>query len=193
MVIAALRSGTADLHRRVERQLEFLVRAPQLEAYVGVLRGFFGYYPAIEDELAALAGCLPPALGLEARRKSGHLARDLIALGADESALREVPRCPETPSLLDPARALGCMYVLEGATLGGRIIARVTGPSLGLDASRGGSFFHSYGEHVDAMWASFLGVLDATCADAGSIDGAVGAARETFATLGRWLERGPLP
>lgn len=191
---ALLREGTRELHRQVEHRLDFLVRRPRLDDYTALLRAFYGYYPAIEAELAAWQAQLPPGFGPEARHKSALLARDLVALGTPADDLARMPRCGELPALPDLAHALGALYVLEGASLGGRIIARSVHASLGLDPARGLAFFHGYGDRVDAMWASFLALLGATCDDPPAIAAAVAAARATFETLDRWLERhGPAP
>ncbi len=67
------------------------------------------------------------------------------------------------PPLTSEAEALGALYVLEGATLGGRIIRRelaVRGASL-----TGLEFLDPYGEAAGDRWRSFLAVLELRGAD----------------------------
>ena len=189
MVIAALRASTKELHRQVESRLVFLVQSPTLPAYMNLLRHFYGFYTAIEHEIAVRADGLPTSLRLAERRKAWLLAEDLLSLGDDAQNLSRLPVCLDLPSLDVQPRVLGCLYVLEGATLGGRVISRSIGRALGLGPGFGGAFFGSYGEDVDAMWASFLAVLSTSCKSPDAVAQAVEAACETFAALDRWLER----
>jgi heme oxygenase len=50
--------------------------------------------------------------------------------------------------------AVGCLYVLEGATLGGQFISRHLA-TLGIGPANGGLFFHGYGAKTGEMWKSF--------------------------------------
>ena len=83
--------------------------------------------------------------------------------------------------------ALGCLYVLEGSTLGGKIITAHLKRVLPLDESRGCSFFNSYGDDVGPMWSSFLGILSRHCERHDDADVVVHSACQTFASLDRWL------
>ena len=66
--------------------------------------------------------------------------------------------------LNNAAKALGCLYVLEGATLGGVLIARHVRASLGFDGDAGSAFYLGYGPRTGAMWRGFCGVLNHTFA-----------------------------
>jgi heme oxygenase len=57
------------------------------------------------------------------------------------------------------AHALGLLYVLEGATLGGQLLRRRLGPALGLTEERGLAFFTAYGAEVGPMWRAFADAL----------------------------------
>jgi len=64
------------------------------------------------------------------RLKTPRLEQDLIALDATVDELAKNPRCGELPELAAISQALGCLYVIEGATLGGRTITRHLQPGL---------------------------------------------------------------
>ena len=97
------------------------------------------------------------------------------------------------PPLSRPA-VLGCLYVIEGATLGGRELSRLLSPmldALGLVAPEGRRFFLAYGAAQGPMWRRFCDVLDtaaATIAPAGRRD-MEAAARSTFLIMEDWLTR----
>jgi len=93
---------------------------------------------------------------------------------------------PLTP-LHDAAEALGSLYVMEGSTLGGRLIRRNVQRCLGSVASTACAYFSGYGAETAMMWQAFLGLLDAApAADRQKIgNGAVA----TFERLGWWLTR----
>ena len=112
---------------------------------------------------------------------------DLCALAVDLKALARLPCCDRLPRLETIPEALGCLYVLEGATLGGKIITEHLKKVLPLDESRGCSFFNSYGDDVGRMWSSFLGILRRHCEKHGDADVVVQSACQTFACLDWWI------
>lgn len=89
------------------------------------------------------------------------LARDLAAL--DVAPVR-MP-VPPTPRL-ECAAALGALYVLEGASLGGRVIARHVADALALTPDTGLAFFCGYGDATGEMWRRFGAALEAWVARA---------------------------
>jgi heme oxygenase len=109
---------------------------------------------------------------------------DLVALGATGTA----PTYEGVPELGSLAAGFGCLYVLEGSTLGGQVILRHVGSSLGLDASRGASFFASYGRRVGSMWRAFGEAASAHCATEAHCDEALAAATHTFEAFHHWIK-----
>ena len=78
--------------------------------------------------------------------------------------------------------------MLEGATLGGQIVARQGHDALGIDAVSGGSFHACYGGRTGEMWRSFRAALESYCgADEGRTGEALEAAAATFEAFERWL------
>lgn len=61
--------------------------------------------------------------------------------------------CSELPLVISAEHAIGMLYVLEGATRGGRIIAPHIGKVLGLDTGRGLDLFSLYRYHKG--WEDF--------------------------------------
>ncbi len=173
--MGALKSGTADLHRHLERRLAGAERFTQRERYVEHLARLANFHAAAE---ARWSRYLCPVLcDFDARRKFALLQRDLAYLGGDARGAAELP------PIVDSAAALGAFYVLEGATLGGQHLLTVVDRKLGLDATHGASYLASYGPAVREMWARFGQQVEAHCRDQALVLRAVNAARATFAAL----------
>jgi heme oxygenase len=189
MIAARLKDETRPLHDAVERAVGIPDRPLTPARYRHLLARFHGYYAPLEDRLGR-ADLAPVGLDFGARRKAALLEHDLLALGLAAGAVRDLPRCPDLPAVDGLGDALGCLYVLEGATLGGRVITRHVGQTLGLRPGAGCSFFASYRDRVGAMWAEFGAALAAFAAAGGDADAVVRAAKVTFTTLGRWVEAG---
>ena len=62
-------------------------------------------------------------LGFPLRARSELIESDLLALGLSRREIAELPRCTDLPRLSCPEDLAGCLYVLEGACLGGQVIA----------------------------------------------------------------------
>lgn len=173
--MSALKEGTADLHRRLERRLVAADRFSALDAYTEHLSRLAAFHVSAENQWAEF---LTPVLSdFTDRRKAPLLMRDLAHLGGIAQVSCEVP------VVADGAAALGAFYVLEGATLGGRFLLKAVRVQLGLDTGRGASYLASYGEEVSAMWERFGAAVDAECGDPTTIARAVAAARATFIAL----------
>lgn len=175
-LLSTLRQSTAAAHAEIEGRLEMEEACRDVDKYRGILQGFLGYYEPIEARLK----------GFEDRGKSGWLRSDLAALGMTEAEIGELPRCPHLPTVETRAEVLGCAYVLEGATLGGR---QISGWLEGRDVIPAGAraFFASYGGEVGAKWKDFCKMLADFEAGGGASNDVVKTANETFLTLTTWM------
>jgi heme oxygenase len=156
---AALRDATDLIHRRLHGLPELAALAEGRlgrEDYAGLLRRLLGFHLAAEAALAAAPSLALFGIDLAARRRSGLLRMDLAALGA---AARPEGRF-DLPSLGSAAAALGCLYVTEGSTLGGRELARALDPLLGPDAVEGRRFLLGYGAAHGAMWRACCAAIE---------------------------------
>lgn len=147
-----LRLATRADHERLESRADLLRRVATPAGRRAVVRRFWRLHAEVE---AAVAPWLADLDGLDfpARRRTGRLAEDLKTLGLDAP---EEPR--EAPAAASVGEALGLLYVLEGSTLGGRVIRRSL-EGQGSDMV-GLSFLDPYGERTGERWRSFLTVLD---------------------------------
>lgn len=180
----ALKAGTMDLHRRVESAAPMAaLNAGTVThaAYMRALALLYGFYRPLEGVLA------PHLAALGVAPKHPALAADLATLGvADVAAL---PLCAVLPRADGAAAAVGCAYVLEGPTLGGRVILRSLPDRLEAPPAVGGYAFYGFYDDAEAAWRRFGRALATRLDwdDAAEAE-AVTAARETFAALLDWVE-----
>jgi heme oxygenase len=173
-ILDHLRSATRDLHDGLEARLDVFARVADPVRRREMVGRFLAFYRPAE---AALARVLAnePGLEFEARRKAPALERDLATLKTAPPA--DAPLAPPTGR----CEALGFLYVLEGSTLGGRVIdkqLRVRGLS-----PEGLSFFQGYGEATGPRWKAFCAVLERADDKAAAARGA----RSAFAQMEAWM------
>ncbi len=189
-VLQRLKAATRAEHDAIEAALDLMAPRLTLTDYRRRLRRYHGFYAPLEPLIAAAADWPHWRLDMTARAKTAWLAADLFCLGdagkhggAPPAAL---PQCSELPPLDSPAAAFGCAYVLEGATLGGRVISRHIERALGLNAADGARFFHGYGDQTGVMWKAFRTALSAFSDQPCNEDRVVASAIATFAALRNW-------
>jgi heme oxygenase len=184
-IFQLLKERTQDTHELLEDAVPVLHSGFGLNSYIQLLERFYGFWAPMESSLSQVKILEHPDLDIAGRMKSSMLESDLQFFGRQPS---DVPRCKNLPSTTNFPRCIGCLYVLEGSTLGSRIISKALLSNLGLTATSGASFFNAYGDSVGRRWNEFRTFVTAHAApvDAEEI---VAAARETFVSLLEWLER----
>ena len=158
-VLTRLRLETRSEHEAVEHVLN-VMGALTGSTYRQRLVQFYGFYNPLEAALQtrcakqsdrhshSLEVSQLPML-LPRLHKSLLLRQDLHHLGVSTEGLAQ---CRALPQIQTPAEVLGCLYVLEGATLGGRMITEHIQATLGITPTTGGSFFDGYAGHTARMW-----------------------------------------
>lgn len=143
-VIARLRAATGEDHRRLEDRLDAVVRLLDPKQRVRLIRRYAALHIPAEAALRPhLAGL--PGLDFEARCRAPLLQPYAGTLA------------PVFPAPHTAAEALGMFYVLEGSTLGGRMILREL-ESQGV-ADEALAFLDPYGSETGARWRDFLATL----------------------------------
>lgn len=187
MILKRLKEATRSRHAALESRLPLLDAHLARQAYREFVHLFFGYYEPLEQKLMAQPCWESIGFDYTERRKTPRLAQDLLALGDSAEAMEGLARCQNLPALCSPGQVLGCLYVIEGATLGGQIISRHLASGLGLNATSGASFFSGYGPQTGSRWKAFCAMLEANAGQDGDHHDMVDSARQTFETLGQWL------
>lgn len=184
-----LKQETAEVHVAIERSVRFLDADATVSDYGNYLAQLLGFYAPIENRLVALCAkidCTAMPIDMEGRCKAHLIAQDLRRLGRTECALMQLPRCgdDELPPLQDLQQALGCLYVLEGATLGGRYVSHRLSQRFPDTMTTAGAFLRCYGNETRARWLAYGQALAQHAEDPQRI---VRSAQQTFLALHNWL------
>jgi heme oxygenase len=180
MVLERIRLATRASHDALERDVKAVERLSQERSRLDLMLAYYAMYAPAEAGLKPHL-CDVTDLNFDERCKATILGDDLRALGV--RTLPEPSRRDELPFFSNIAHALGFAYVLEGASLGGRVIRR--------HASAGGAvldhirFFDVYGAETGRRWKEFCAVLERECADAPqeAVKGAIAGFRYARAKL----------
>lgn len=186
-VLKRLRLETRDCHAALERRLPLLDPAMSQVAYRDVVGRFYGFYAPMEARLLTFAGWDECDFDYEGRYKTQRLAQDFVALGDVPDGVNALPLCQDLPALGSTAQLMGCLYVMEGATLGGQVIMRHLRANLGVTPDSGGAFFAGYGSETGTRWKAFCVRLNAFAQAVDAQDALIASANQTFVSLRRWL------
>ena len=188
-----LRRATAGAHRVLEAMLDdagCFVSADGYRCYLGAVAPLYAALEAALD--AADAAQLVP--DWPRRRKLGLILAGLRAAGGQASggAASDRFRAAVTAPWC-AGDVLGALYVLEGATRGGAVLAHRM-RDLGISPPPGAAcFLDPYGTERGAMWRAFLGWLEAadlTCAEEAALCPRAAATFTQFVAVGSELARG---
>ena len=184
MILERLKSATGDAHDRVEalaasdRIMNGTLTAGEYRRLV--LRNYLLHaaYEPLLDTVAARYTL--DELRFQERKKLPFLERDLRELNL------RIPGVEFIPSLVPDTvqQVLGCMYVLEGSTLGGAVIRRRL-TSIPEFAGIPFHFYGCYGDRTGAMWNSFRSVLTARVQTTAEQQETVQAALQMFDDVAR--------
>lgn len=175
-----LKERTRLHHARLEKMIIARLKDVKTkEDYSAIIRYFYSYYHPLEQALAKFdtRSVLPD---IDDRRKSASLYSDLKVLGGAPGTAMATIRPVNSLS-----EAMGSLYVLEGSTLGGLIIAGMLAKALpGLEGCF--SFFTAYGENTQGMWATFRSQL-VVCSSVLDKEEVIAGAVNTFDGLADWF------
>lgn len=181
MLDIQLKEQTRKDHALLEKKLlDRISTIEDVNDYVALLSVLYGYYSAVENKLALFFEN-EDAAEFQRRRKAARILDDMAAYAPDA---RVPVLCTNLPEVTSYHSALGVLYVLEGSTLGGRIIAQLI--MRRIDVHLGLTFFLSYGDEVGAMWDSFRKVLKEAYSPEQQKE-VIAGALQTFRTFYHWL------
>jgi heme oxygenase len=180
-----LKRETAAVHQHLEAQLGLLDPGLDVPRYLRVLGTFYGFYVPLEIDVTRLAAAELP-LGFPLRARAGLIERDLLALGRSPADLSALPLCSDRPQLSCVEDLAGCLYVLEGACLGGQVVNALLHRRLGLAKESGSAFFAGDGAGTLARWTVVVAWLDGLPRRGASTAKIISAATATFDAFARW-------
>jgi heme oxygenase (biliverdin-IX-beta and delta-forming) len=182
-MLATLRAATRADHAALEREMDLLRPPLERDRFVHALQVFYGFHLAWEPRVASL---IDDEALLAGRQRLSLIQRDLARLGA----------APEASNVFDlddvgsRSAAWGSLYVMEGSTLGGQLIAKALRSHAAWAPAEGLGYFDPHGPRTVAMWRALCSALEAA-APSLDVDAATAAAQLTFRRLtqcfaGRW-------
>lgn len=174
-----LKEETAQAHRETEqfsRGEEIMSRRLNKAGYIDILLKNYQLHQHFEPALLAMEGLNNLFAGqLKERMRTESLQADLRAMNAEYQ-----PFEGELPLPQSIAQALGCMYVLEGSTLGGAVILRQLQQIPVINEFAAFSFYGFYGKELGKKWQEFGGILTNFAQDAAKEEEVVAFAKTTF-------------
>jgi len=157
MVSEYLKQHTAEYHDAAEalfNSRKIFSKTFSLDDYKKIIGTNYLMLLHSEDRIfSRLSGTFGDTLQLEERKKLPLIEKDLAGLDLESRT------ASEGPEFATEHEALGAMYVIEGSTLGGNVIARQLSKTKGFDQVTF-HFFGCYGDQTGAMWKSFKEILD---------------------------------
>jgi len=189
--LTELRNATRASHERLHQHrllAPLFAERVDLSDYVRILESFYGFYRPLEKRLAQAASPQTENTGWVCPLRSRWLKDDLIFLGHQAQTLQDLPICQERFVLSQPSDIWGTLYVLEGSTLGGRVVARRIFDLYGPAMKSACHFFSSYGQDASSRWPAFQKDLRARARSETFRRGTIEAACRLFASLERWLD-----
>lgn len=147
-----LRLSTSPLHKQLESvPLSQVIVSPEI-----TVQKYAEYLLVMECIVRDVEAKVYPVVSnfisdINQRKKLSSIQDDLKVLGF--SVLNETT---EFDADFEIPFALGIVYVIEGSTLGGRVILKNIEKQLDFNADNGAKYFSGYKENTGSLWKSFL-------------------------------------
>ncbi|MGO4821679.1 MULTISPECIES: biliverdin-producing heme oxygenase [unclassified Flavobacterium] len=183
-MLETIKQATKSHHSSVEKILvRKLKNLSSKEDYATLLYQLYGFYNTVEATVHSLinSSIVPD---ISQRKHVENLKSDLNSLGRTVENIEN----PFAETIDSISTAIGVLYVIEGSTLGGQIIASMLKKQIPSLNNNQLSYFLSYGEKTMSMWSSFKNNYDIILLtiDENSV---VEGAKETFEKLEMWLTK----
>ncbi len=151
-LLLEIKKETQSLHDEIEKAIPISDPSFSFDHYKTYLLFLYHFYETNEPNMLAFANSYPE-LELEKRSKRESLIKDLnnhgISLQTNQDWLAKL----QLP-LKDINDLIGFLYVVEGSTLGGRIVAKILKDRFSqYEISM--HFLNMYEEEAPTMWKSF--------------------------------------
>lgn len=183
MLSEILKNQTSVNHLLLEKKLISFMKSIRTESdYARFLALFYGYFGALELSINNYLD-VTKIPDYEIRRKTKALKTDLIRLNHDNFKFAAIDLLPVIKNHL---QSLGALYVIEGSTLGGKIISKMIKGQLQTELLAI-TFFTGYGDESVNMWNSFKQILD-KITQPDEIAVIVDSANATFQKFSHWFD-----
>jgi heme oxygenase len=186
MLAEQLKKDTLQSHQQLEKMLVGRMKAIRSqEDYVKLLQLFYTYFGGLETLIDQYIDTNELSDYTE-RRKAKALANDIETLGGHPMSKASGENLPQIKNKL---QAYAALYVIEGSTLGGKIISKMIAQQLGISNGEGLSFFNGYGDDTETKWGSFKDALNKLPKSSEEDKLVIDSANETFEKFKQWAEK----
>jgi len=184
MILEHLRTQTRSSHQALEKLLiPRLKNISDKKEYAKLLAIFYGYFFPLEQLINDYLDNRSVPDFAE-RRKADALLQDYAAVAPQSEP---ISICDDLPQITNDAEAMAALYVLEGSTLGGRIITQMLVNNTGIRPEEGIRFFSGYRENTELMWQRFIKALDTYSDDEAIHRSMAQTADDTFLKFKNWI------
>lgn len=185
MLHEILRTETRQEHTLIESSIDLLKFTANRQDYISLLKAFFGFYQPVEKIFTELENDFTSiGIHINYRLKLPLLIKDLTTLGVCQNEMNSIPLNPGPQKISDLYQAMGVLYVLEGSTMGGKIIHRKVREA-NILTSDDLCFHNPYGPANMSQWNDFKAKLDLLPENKHPL--ILKSAKETFSGLNHWL------
>jgi heme oxygenase len=187
LFLAKLRATTLPAHK----ELEALSISERI-MHPGITKDEYALYLALMSRVVIdIEENIFPKMGhalpdITQRRKKDFIQADLQFLSAGKT-FTDYP-FQDAGYTFSPAFAMGMMYVIEGSTLGGRVILKNTEKALGYNSEEGGKYFAGYGAQTGPLWKAFLDIFTGF-AEPHNEEDIIAGANFAFSTIHNYLQK----
>jgi len=182
-----LREQTSYYHTKLEDTMlsrAILSEEVTIDQYSDYLKTMYAfvkpfeqvYFPLLKEVFANVSG----------RERTSMLEKDLEKLGVAGEMQEFIDF--DTAQITLP-QAVGAMYVMEGSSLGGRVILKQVHKTLGLAEDTGAGYFYGYGAETGKMWTSFLDEMWAFTEETGTKEEIIAGAVKAFESMYKLFSR----
>ena len=185
--ITLLRNETTAQHAKLETSA---ISKALLSDHVS-LNDYVRYLIKMRSVIAFCEQTIFPLLkhvidDIESRRKLTSIEDDLKRLGVTSHIENDYHPIQHK---ISTCFALGYMYVIEGSTLGGRVILKHLQSKLGIDENKNGAFFAGYGLLTGRTWKRFLQILADYTYEMQCGDEVIEGAKHAFGSIHSYFEQ----
>jgi heme oxygenase len=183
MLSQELKEATKINHQVLEKKLIGRIKSIRSKKDYGeLLITFYAFFGGLECALKKHLD-LSRLPDYPDRRKTSALEHDLKEMGI---ALPGLTPVTDLPAINSHFHSLGVLYVMEGSTLGGKIITKmILQQSILIEPSQL-SFFIGYGDKTEYMWEAFKHSIDQPLASYEK-EIIIRAANNTFVQFSEWF------
>lgn len=177
MISSILKEKTKTHHDDTEARLQsqkIFDKSYTLDDYKKLLIHNYELISQFEPQIQAKLKHYPE-LKLDQRSKLESLKKDLQNLNID------LDRTRHSDELKNEAEAFGALYVMEGSTLGGNVIAKQLKKNPDFENVEF-NYFGVYGEHTGPFWQEFKSIIDETITE-DQYDDCVTGAKKAYQLL----------